>query len=125
MQGESDVPPAAQKQPREVVVSDPLICQRIEGYYFEKLLGQGAYGTVYLVVDEKNNRKAIKKIQSNEAHTDLIIVDMHHENVVKYFDHFIVTNHSYDQSTFTFIVTEYCEVRMNFSRSSRHIIFVS
>lgn len=60
-----------------------------------KVIGEGSYGTVYLVRDSQNKKFALKKIQLSEGEEGLstailretsILFQFRHENIVKLLD---------------------------------------
>ena len=72
-------------------------------------LGEGSYGTVYRIIDEKGKSYALKKMQVNpfmidEAHNEIEVMrKFAHQNLVKIFES------NFDGNDNLEIIMEYCE----------------
>ena len=82
----------------------------MEDYDFDKELGSGAYGTVYLAHHKSSgSKRAIKVIRKNNVedadafqHEIKILMSMDHPNIIKLYD-------VYETDDFVYLITELCE----------------
>jgi tetratricopeptide (TPR) repeat protein/tRNA A-37 threonylcarbamoyl transferase component Bud32 len=78
-------------------------------YRFERLLGKGGFGTVFLAREDVSNRLvAIKQLNSQDATRQAAIV--HEMQMVSQFNHpnIVTYHHQFSENGLLFLVMEYC-----------------
>lgn len=93
---------------------DPLIGKDVfKRYRVNKKIGNGSFGEVYLVEDlQDKQKKALKKTDHDVTSENerKLLRNVRSENVVKFYDYFLIAPRTSSEGAFMCMITEYCEV---------------
>ena len=86
--------------------------QSLSKYKIEGNLGEGGYGNVYKVLNKEDNiyyaLKEISHYDENTIDEIKILSNIHHDNIIKYYDSFVHEDKTFNKQKL-YIIMEYYE----------------